>query len=362
MATEKADKVAREKAVSGERAAARELRCFIIMPFAFVKFTTPEGEQRSLNERKLKHIYEALFKKAVESYDRKNVRFRAHRYVSQRGNFVKGIVSHLDNADLVIADLTGLNPNVFYELGIRHTLRCGTLMLTQNKKELASDLSNYIAVEYKYPQQSDEFDDYYPEFERRLHDAIDEVLDEPSRPDNPVRDFIGDRNIFRNEQRIKEIRGNIERMELVMVEYVRNVVALGRRLESWASGANTLLLTPQNTAEPFLTRLVVLNENMDVVSFVRDVVRDMRIIDYNQPSVIHEVERGDPEQSRKIEFGFRDASRTLHHILDLHEYYKRIPGDAKSADLMKAENVCPVVMSFKKFIEQWEKELEELTK
>lgn len=40
-----------------------------------------------------------------------------------------------------------------------------------------------------------------------------------------------------------------------------------------------------------------------------------------------------------------------HHVLELYEYYK---------DLSKIHN-CPIAESFRKFISDWERELESLT-
>ena len=131
----------------------QELRCFIIMPFSEAEFKDATGNLRHLNQNQLKHIYERLICAAVKEYSNNNVKFsQVHRYEKTKGNFVKGIVNELDQADLVIADLTGLNSNVFYELGIRHTLKVGTIMLTQNAASLPADLKNYIAFEYEYPE------------------------------------------------------------------------------------------------------------------------------------------------------------------------------------------------------------------
>src|SRR5690349_18283745 len=50
--------------------------------------------------------------------------------IRRTGAITKDIVLRLSEADVVVADLTDLNANVFYELGIRHVLRkSGTIML-----------------------------------------------------------------------------------------------------------------------------------------------------------------------------------------------------------------------------------------
>lgn len=56
--------------------------------------------------------------------------------------------SMLNTCELVIADCTGRNPNVFYELGIAHTLGKPVIMLTQNIKELPFDVVGKRAIEY----------------------------------------------------------------------------------------------------------------------------------------------------------------------------------------------------------------------
>lgn len=49
------------------------------------------------------------------------------------------IISNIINADLVIADLTGLNANVFYELGIRHATEKSTIHMARTGTSLPFD-------------------------------------------------------------------------------------------------------------------------------------------------------------------------------------------------------------------------------
>lgn len=63
----------------------------------------------------------------------------------------KGILS----AEVVIADLTERNANVFYELGITHTIGKKFVLLTQNINDIPFDLMGIRVVEY-----SDNLDGY----------------------------------------------------------------------------------------------------------------------------------------------------------------------------------------------------------
>lgn len=66
---------------------------------------------------------------------------------SQRA-IIEDIINGIEHADLIIADLTGTNPNVFYELGIAHGLGVPTVLITQDIDELPFDLSAYKTIEY----------------------------------------------------------------------------------------------------------------------------------------------------------------------------------------------------------------------
>ena len=63
-------------------------------------------------------------------------------------NILRDIVRGIATSDLIVADLTGANPNVFYELGIAHALRKQTILITQSIDDVPFDLRSYRLLEY----------------------------------------------------------------------------------------------------------------------------------------------------------------------------------------------------------------------
>lgn len=62
------------------------------------------------------------------------------------------IAENIKNSDIVIAVLTDFNANVWYELGIRHTLRTGTIMLLQEGQKPPFDIIDYGIIFYRPPE------------------------------------------------------------------------------------------------------------------------------------------------------------------------------------------------------------------
>jgi len=86
-------------------------KCFVISPIG------PAGSE--IRERSDK-ILEFIIRPAVEQQCHYEVT-RADEMMSP-GVITSQIMDRINNDDLVIADLTGLNPNVFYELAVRHAV------------------------------------------------------------------------------------------------------------------------------------------------------------------------------------------------------------------------------------------------
>jgi hypothetical protein len=60
----------------------------------------------------------------------------------------RDIIEMLCRCACVIADLTGGNPNVFYELGVAHAMGDKTIMIAQDVDRLPFDLRNYRVLPY----------------------------------------------------------------------------------------------------------------------------------------------------------------------------------------------------------------------
>ena len=72
---------------------------------------------------------------------------RADNIESQQ-NILRDIVEKIDQSTLIIADLTGANPNVFYELGLAHAIRRPVILITQSVSDVPFDLKSYRLLEY----------------------------------------------------------------------------------------------------------------------------------------------------------------------------------------------------------------------
>ena len=51
---------------------------------------------------------------------------------------------------IIIADCTGRNPNVFYEIGIAHTVGKPVILIAQNSKDVPFDLRHIRYIPYEY--------------------------------------------------------------------------------------------------------------------------------------------------------------------------------------------------------------------
>jgi len=67
---------------------------------------------------------------------------------SSPGRITDRIYDGILSADILIADMTGRNPNVFYELGLAHAITDRVILLTQSTEDVPFDLKDWLHVHY----------------------------------------------------------------------------------------------------------------------------------------------------------------------------------------------------------------------
>ena len=161
------------------------MKAFVAMPFGtrrdVLDPTAPEPGPVELN---FDDIWAELFAPAIpEGWDA----VRADG-LSQPGLIDKVYIEELLTADVVLADITFGNPNVFYELGIRQALSDrGTLLVNHRGNHHPFDVRNQTILEYVYVGgvSTDGI-----KFQRALHDALVVAAGQQGAGTSPVHVFL----------------------------------------------------------------------------------------------------------------------------------------------------------------------------
>lgn len=143
-----------------------------VKPIVFCVHPFSDGFQRLYNELKNRFESDYLFVNALDMDNPRSV--------------LRDIVEGIYGAEVVIADLTGANPNVYYELGLAHALRKKTIILTQAIDELPFDIRAYRVIEYSFDFWA--IDSLSNKLEKMLAGAMDGSM----KFGDPVSDYIPD--------------------------------------------------------------------------------------------------------------------------------------------------------------------------
>ncbi len=148
-------------------------KCFVIMPIG--------GDATQV--KMWRDIYENVFRVRVEASGLGLTCERADD-IHESGSVMKQVLLQLHTARIVLADLTGGNPNVFYELGVRHAFGKRSILVGQSPTESPFDTQQYRMLVYKYPI------DLTDDFHLRIAGYLSDALNNSNKHDNPVSDLL----------------------------------------------------------------------------------------------------------------------------------------------------------------------------
>lgn len=150
--------------------------CFVVMPYGSKPF--PDGSGRQYDFEK---VWRVLIARAVREAGMVPVR-SDQREMS--GIVHTEMFRDLRDREVVLADLSLDNPNVFYELGVRHVMNAsGTVLICRHNANLPFDVRLSRVIFYDFDGQS--FD--WEEVERVVKTLKVSLADAATgRPDSPV--------------------------------------------------------------------------------------------------------------------------------------------------------------------------------
>jgi hypothetical protein len=92
--------------------------------------------------------FAAVYDRLRETAEKVGLRCRRADDIWENPAIIQDVVSLIDRSRVVICDCTGRNPNVFYEIGIAHTLGREVILITQAEADIPFDLRHLRYVRY----------------------------------------------------------------------------------------------------------------------------------------------------------------------------------------------------------------------
>lgn len=201
--------------------------CYVIMPFG--------GDDDDKKNHYL-GVFTAIIEPAV----------RAAGYIAKRedftpapGNIPRNIIQNLAQANMVIADLSEGNANVFYELGIRHVFLKGkTVLICEENSKLYFDINNLNIIMYN--------DDLHKiaEVQEKIKQSILSREQLETVSDNPVHDCYN----FLPSSILDYMTNNDDVEKKKLRELQSENASLRKKLETMGMTSDELLL--EVDAEP----------------------------------------------------------------------------------------------------------------
>jgi hypothetical protein len=143
--------------------------CFVIAPIG------EEGsETRVRSDQVLQHIITPAAE--VRGYEV----VRADK-ISEPGIITSQIIQHLVEDPLVIADLSDRNPNVYYELAVRHAVRKPVVQMIQAGQTIPFDIAATRTIQFDHHDL-----DSVARCKDEITQQIDSVERDPTQVDTPI--------------------------------------------------------------------------------------------------------------------------------------------------------------------------------
>lgn len=232
-----------------------EKTCFVVAPIG-----SDGSDIRRRSDQILRHIIQPELERRSYSVVRADM-------LAQPGIITGQIFEQLVHADLVIADLTGHNANVLYELAIRHALKKACIHIIAARETLPFDVAQNRAIFFNHQDL-----DSAAYCREQIGQQVDALEVDPSKFDTPLAisldveilgrsDKAEDRVLAELSLTSGSLQARFDSLTQLVVSLARSVGELPRTATPWLTGA-----TFAPVASPSLGRPGVLTSADSVLS------------------------------------------------------------------------------------------------
>ncbi len=177
--------------------------CFVIAPI---------GEEGSDIRHRSDQIFKYIIEPVMKECD--YVPIRADK-IADPGLITSQMIQHLIDDSLVIADLTGRNPNVYYELAIRHTIKKPFIQIIEYDEIIPFDVAGIrtISVEHK------DLDSVH-DCKEKLISQIQSIERNPNNIETPISFAIDQQSLRQSDNPLESSNAEI----ISMLQEVKNMI------------------------------------------------------------------------------------------------------------------------------------------
>jgi hypothetical protein len=143
--------------------------CFVIAPI---------GKENSPERRRSDQVLNHIITPAASACGYETI--RADK-ISEPGLITSQVIQHVVSDPLVVADLTGWNPNVFYELALRHAVKKPVVQIINASEAIPFDVASSRTVQLDHRDL-----DSAARAKEEIIKQIRAVEQNPSEVDNPI--------------------------------------------------------------------------------------------------------------------------------------------------------------------------------
>lgn len=234
-------------------------KCFII---------TPIGNEGSEIRKKADGIIDAVINPVLDElgYDV----FVPHK-MNNPGSITSQVIDHILNDELVIANLTGLNANVMYELAVRHAARKPVVCVVENSTKLPFDVITDRVIFYDDTMFS------VTSTKRELSKMIDAAMCQDTI-DNPIYRSMNDKNILETIDKEKDEAATVAYKYLIerFDKMERYLMDVPQRVARYNEGG-FIIPAPISQASIFFDRSDTPNDKREIALFVKKRYEEMGI-------------------------------------------------------------------------------------